>query len=50
MVGKAREDMAQVSLEIEAVEFGGRGRPVDGGASLVTTSGMNCPPVPPSPI
>jgi hypothetical protein len=36
MVGNARDDVAQISLRIEAVEFGGRDQCVDRGASLAT--------------
>ena len=36
MVGNAREDMAQISLRIEAIKFSCRDQCVDRGASLTT--------------
>jgi len=39
VVGNAREDMAQISLGIKAIEFGGRDQRVDRGASLTTAVG-----------
>ena len=36
MVGNEREDMAQISLGIKAIEFGGSDQRVDRSASLTT--------------